>query len=147
MCEARRHYGILLRMKLLLTIGLLMWSTASLSGCSAFGQKMCEDQLADTRAQLARTAALANNLSAQLQKQQAEIEVVKQLNAENVRREKEKELARIEAQRQDLAGAIRNRPNEGTGRSSPRGPGHCWRPRHYQGRGNSRKLILVRERW
>jgi len=63
---------------------------------------MCEDQLADTRAQLARTAALANNLSAELQEQQAEIEVVKQFSAENVRREKEKELARIEAQRKDL---------------------------------------------
>jgi hypothetical protein len=102
MREVQSRYGIPLSMKLLLTIGLLMWLTACLSGCSAFGHQMCEDQLADTRAQLARTAALANNLSAELQEQQAEIEVVKQFSAENVRREKEKELARIEAQRKDL---------------------------------------------
>lgn len=90
-------------MKILLAIGLLMCFTDSFTGCSMLDpHKMCQDQLADTRAQLTRTSALAANLTAQLQKQQAEIEAMQQFNADNIRREKERSLAQIEAQRKDL---------------------------------------------
>jgi hypothetical protein len=89
-------------MKNLLTVGLLV-SSIGLGGCAALNpQKMCEDQLADARAQLTQTAALATRLSAQLKEQQAEIEAVRQLSAEDVRRERAKSLAEIEAQREDL---------------------------------------------
>jgi len=63
---------------------------------------MCEKELADTRAQLEQTSRLANGLSAQLRAQQAELQDLKELNVEDVRREKEQALAQIEIKRQEL---------------------------------------------
>jgi predicted transcriptional regulator len=60
-------------MKSLVIIGLLASSVAWAVGCSALDpRRMCEKELADTRAQLEQTSKLANKLSAQLRAQQVE---------------------------------------------------------------------------
>ena len=89
------------RMTSIIVVGLFVSSVAI--GCSALDpRRMCEKELADTRAKLDRTSQLANNLSVQLQAQRAEILDLKQHNVEDVRREKEQTLAQIEIKRQEL---------------------------------------------
>jgi len=91
------------RAKSPLTIGLLAWSLAWAFGCSALDpRRMCEKELADTRAQLEQTSQLANKLSVQLKAQQAELLELKQHNLQDVRREKEQALTQIEIKRQEL---------------------------------------------
>lgn len=90
-------------MKSLLIIGLLASSPAWAAGCGALSpHRICEQELADTRAQLDQTTQLANKLSAQLKAQQAELSDLKQHNVADVRREKEQALAQIEIKRQQL---------------------------------------------
>ncbi len=97
------RYKIVDGMKFLLIAGLLASSLVSAVGCSALDpRRMCEKELADTRAKLEQTSQLANKLSAQLKAQQAELLDLKQHNAEDVRREKEQALAQIEIKRQEL---------------------------------------------
>jgi len=89
--------------KLLVIIGLLASSVPWAVGCSALDpRRMCEKELADTRAQLEQTSKLANKLSAQLRAQQAELQDLKEHNVEDVRREKEQTLAQIEIKRQEM---------------------------------------------
>lgn len=89
--------------KSLLIIGLIGASLVSVSGCSALDpRRMCEEELAETRAKLAQTSQLANSMETQLQAQRAELIALKRHNAESVRREKEQALDQIEAKRQQL---------------------------------------------
>jgi len=90
-------------MKVLVNIGLLVLLPAWVAGCSSLDpRRMCEQELADTRAKLDQTSQLANELSAQLRGQQAEIRELKEHNVADVRREKEQALAQIEIKRQEL---------------------------------------------
>jgi len=90
-------------MKSNLIIGLLASSLAWAVGCSALDpRRMCEKELADTRAQLEQTSQLANKLSTQLQAQQAELLDLKQHKVADLRREKEQALAQLEIKRQEL---------------------------------------------
>jgi hypothetical protein len=94
---------MLSRVKSLLTIGLFASSLVWGFGCSALDpRRMCEKELADTRAQLEQTSQLANRLSAQLKTQQAELLELKQHSVQDVRREKEQALAQIEIKNQEL---------------------------------------------
>ena len=91
------------RVRSLLFIGLIGSSLASAIGCGALDpRRMCEQELAETRARLAQTSQLADKLSVQLKEQQAELSDLKQHNVEDVRREKEQALTQIEAERQAL---------------------------------------------
>ena len=100
---AAAKYKIVYGMEFLMIAGLLASSLVSVMGCSALDpRRMCEKELADTRAKLEQTSQLANKLSAQLKAQQAELLDLKQHNAEDVRREKEQALAQIEIKRQEL---------------------------------------------
>jgi hypothetical protein len=90
-------------MKFLANIGLLVCLLVWATGCSALDpRRMCEKELADTRAKLDQTSQLAGRLSAQLQAQEAELQTLKQHNVEDVRREKEQALAQLEIKRQQL---------------------------------------------
>jgi septal ring factor EnvC (AmiA/AmiB activator) len=94
---------MLSRMKFFLVPGLLVPATVWVMGCAAMNpHRMCEEELADAHAQLAQTAAQEKKMSAMLRQQQAEIDSLKHVSAANVRRQKEKALAEIEAQREDL---------------------------------------------
>ena len=94
---------MLSQMKSLLITGLLASLMLSTAGCDALNpHRFCEAELADTKAQLAQTQQLANNLQAQVRQQRAELDAVKKVNAANVRREKERALNQIEAKREQL---------------------------------------------
>jgi hypothetical protein len=86
-----------------LIIALLVSCSVSVFGCGALNpHRMCEKELADTRAKLEQTSQLANKLSVQLKAQQAELQDLKEHNVKDVRREKEQALAQIEIKRQEL---------------------------------------------
>jgi hypothetical protein len=90
-------------MKSFLIVGTLVSFMPWAIGCSALDpRKMCEKELADTRAQLEQTSKLANELSSQVRAQQAELQDLKEHNIEDVRREKERTLAQIDIKRQEL---------------------------------------------
>jgi len=94
---------MLSRMKLWLIGGLLAASMLPMAGCDALNpHRFCEAELADTKAQLAQTQQLANNLQAQVRQQRAELDTMKKVNATNIRREKEQALTQIEAKREQL---------------------------------------------
>lgn len=91
------------QMKSLLITGLFATSMLATAGCSALNpHRMCEAELAETKAQLAQTSQLANKLQAQVQQQRAELDAVKKISAANVRHEKERALIEIEAKREQL---------------------------------------------
>ena len=94
---------MLLQMKWSLMTGLLATAMVSTLGCSALNpHRMCEAELADTKAQLAQTSQLANKLQVQVREQRAELDAVKKISSANVRREKEHALVEIEAKREQL---------------------------------------------
>jgi len=91
------------RMRSSFITGVLAISMTWIAGCDALNpHRMCEAELNETKAQLAQTSQLANNLQTQVQQQRAELETVKKLNAADVRREKEQALIQIEAKREQL---------------------------------------------
>jgi len=89
--------------KSLLITGLLASLLPWAVGCSALDpHRICEKELADTRAQLEQTSQLANKLTSQVRAQRAELQDLKEHSVEDVRRQEAQALAQIEVKRQEL---------------------------------------------